>query len=265
MIATCATVSQQGGLGNEYWHGVLGSDAFTGWVGLWMFKFHEGMRLGMEGRVALDRAYCFLFLKSHMQVLPRVLVLQWPKSLSTWKLPSSLPSAPPLSWTQDIIPHIWPSISSSGCLRDGSLHLLVCQHPLSRQHSSDLLLHAAKSHRPTSLAFQVMHKRRQGSKFPITPLPKAMVDFLLMHIRLQMLIQRRELAEFAVAEIAFVVVAIPSGFCGDVGAVALVVPGELLVGDGVFGIALLNGRVNDLAVQVSSFGAAATLDVLADA
>lgn len=78
-----------------------------------------------------------------------------------------------------------------------------------------------------------------------------------------MLVKAVERVELVMAEVAFVVAAIPGAFRGRVDWVA--VPLQELVGEGAVGVALAEGCEDGVTVDVASFGAGAGLEVVGDA
>lgn len=77
----------------------------------------------------------------------------------------------------------------------------------------------------------------------------AVVDQALVSGRTEMLIQALELAEFPMAQVAFVRVTVPGGSSGGCLQEVLAVPFQLLLCDETIGIALADDFVDALAVE----------------
>lgn len=96
---------------------------------------------------------------------------------------------------------------------------------------------------------------RQRRKLPLTPPSKAVIHLLLMHRRAEMLIERPQRPEPAMAQVTLECSAVPSGVGGCVGGVGGGVPGQEVVGDGAAGVEAVDGVVDGFSVEIGGAGA----------
>lgn len=130
-----------------------------------------------------------------------------------------------------------------------------------------ILLYSIESCRTARLALQMVEERSESSELldtalqstvslksaqdgPTTYPSEAVIERLLVSWTREMLVQRRQTPKVLVAHVALVEVPIVAGFTGDVVAILLVVPGELLVGNGASGIHGIDFLENELAIEV---------------
>lgn len=95
-----------------------------------------------------------------------------------------------------------------------------------------------------------------------TPPVQAMVDFLLVHGRVEMRFQRFLHVEAFLADVAHPKAPVESMRGGRVVYILFVIPCNLLVADNTSGIKLLNDAVNLVTVQHWGSGAGSTLQVM---
>jgi len=133
------------------------------------------------------------------------------------------------------------------------------------QHVAHLLLHSTKPHEPARLTLEMTEQASKGAELLATAAIRAVIHRLLMHRRVEMLIEARLAAEAALADVAPPVRAIPRLVGGGVGRCRLLVPADLLLGDDAAGVALADDLEDGVAVEVRSALAGAGLEVVAQA
>lgn len=92
----------------------------------------------------------------------------------------------------------------------------------------------------------IISRQEEQTAYP----SEAVIERLLVSWTRKMLVQRGQSAKISVAHVALVVPPIVAGFTGDVVAILLVVPSELLVGNGASGIHGINFVEDELAIEV---------------
>ena len=83
-----------------------------------------------------------------------------------------------------------------------------------RQKASNIPLHGIEPHSTTRLTLKVIEQRRQSPELLHTSSPRTMIHLLFMRRRTNVLVQRHQRAEAAVAQIAFVRGAVVAALCG---------------------------------------------------
>lgn len=135
------------------------------------------------------------------------------------------------------------------------------------ENAMGILLYSTEPCRAARLALQMIEEGSKSSELLYTALnpivslkfaqdeptaypSEAVIERLLVSWTRKMLVQGRQSPKVSVAHVALVVPPIVAGFTGDVVAILLVVPGELLVGNGASGIHGIDFLENELAIEV---------------
>lgn len=108
----------------------------------------------------------------------------------------------------------------------------------------------------------MVEKLRKSRELLAAPFADAMVDFLLVRWRTQMLVQRHQRPVPAMAQVALVLPAIETSTVGLVAGVLLRGPSEQLVGQDAVCVSLVDDLVDGLAVQVACPRARTGLEVM---